>query len=151
MAERPCTHSELIAKVLALEVSLDAFKELMAERDRRYMQRAESQDKAVASALETSEKAIVKAEAATEKRFDSVNEFRGTLSDQANRLMPRAEYDVQHRALEQKVELNEGRIGDIQKDISRILARGSGIKEAWGFLTIGAGLVIAALAIYFRH
>lgn len=46
---------------------------------------------------------MIKAETATEKRFESVNEFRAQLADQSNTLMPRAEFTVQHKALDDKV------------------------------------------------
>ena len=151
MPDRPCTHSELIARVVALEAGFAAFKELMAERDERYKQRALSQDAAVEVALANSERAINKAEVSTEKRFDAVNEFRGTLADQATKLMPRAEYDVQHRALAEKVEINEGRITTMQREISGILAHGGGLRDAWGYLVAVIGLIIAALAIYFHN
>lgn len=44
-----------------------------------------------ASALASSKEAVTKAESATEKRFDSVNEFRATLTDQASRFVTRKE------------------------------------------------------------
>jgi anti-sigma-K factor RskA len=59
------------------------------EMDRRFAsmqlqmdQRFAASDKAVASALTAADLATSKAETAAEKRFDSVNEFRQTLSDQ---------------------------------------------------------------------
>ena len=73
--------------------------DLLDERDRRYAElRAadqeslklalNSQEKAVAAALAAADRAVSKADFATEKRFDAVNEFRATLSDQAAHLMP---------------------------------------------------------------
>lgn len=71
-------------------------------------QRFIDQDKAVQAALLATKEAIQKAETATEKRFDSVNEFRAQLADQSNTLMPRQEYSVQHKALEDRVtDLND--------------------------------------------
>jgi len=78
--------------------------------DRRF----DDQDKAVQTALTSAEKAVVaalaaakeavsKAEIANDKRFDSVNEFRAQLADQTANLMPRSEYQVQHKALEEKL------------------------------------------------
>lgn len=64
-----------------------------------------SQEKAVAAALAAAEKAVIKAETAADKRFDAVNEFRQTLTDQTNTFIPRAEYDAQHKALEDKVDV----------------------------------------------
>jgi hypothetical protein len=151
MVAKNCTHPELIARTVALETGLKALRQVLDERDTRYTQRANSQDSAVKNALETSEKAIIKAESATERRFEGVNEFRQTLADQAATLMPRAEYTVQHKALGDKVTVLENRMGLIQQEISGILARGGGMKEAWGYLAAVGGMVIAGLAIYFRH
>jgi hypothetical protein len=63
----------------------------------------EAADKAVQAALAASKEASAKAEEASDKRFASVNEFRGQLADQAATLIGRAEYAVQHKALEDKV------------------------------------------------
>ena len=60
-------------------------------------------DKAVQAALIAVERASDKAEEASNKRFDSVNEFRGQLSDQTATFISRAEYSVQHKALDEKL------------------------------------------------
>ncbi len=151
MATKSCTSSEVLARIVAIESGLKALRQVLDERDERYKQRAESQDLAVKSALETSEKAITKAEFATEKRFDSVNEFRATLADQASKLMPRAEFDVQHGAVLDRIRVNEERIGGIQSALSSIQARGTGVKDAWGYLVGIMGLILAAITVYFRH
>jgi hypothetical protein len=57
----------------------------------------------VGTAMAASDKAIGKADIAIEKRFDSVNEFRKSLDDMVNTLLPRSEYQVQHQALVEKV------------------------------------------------
>ncbi len=81
--------------------SLERFYE---ERDRRYEDRFKAQDEKTTLALTASKEAIGKAETATEKRFDAVNEFRGTLSDQAAHLLPRAEADVKFGNFDEKIE-----------------------------------------------
>ncbi len=129
---------------MALESNLAALRQVLDERDERYKQRASSQDKAVSSALETSEKAIIKAESATERRFEGVNEFRQTLADQAATLMPRAEYTVQHKALVDKVD-------SVEKRMNEITGRGGGLKDAWGYMIAIASLLLTAVVIYTRH
>ena len=154
MANKPCTHTELIARVVALETGLKAYKEMMEERDNRYQLRADAQDQSVKVAIVNADKAVAKAEASTEKRFESVNEFREQLADQATRLMPRSEYEVQHTALEEKVHLVERRVGTLEQTVTSILARGGGMESAWGYLVAGVGIVIgaiAALGAYLRH
>lgn len=66
-------------------------------------QRFTDQDKAVQAALLAAKEAVIKAETATEKRFEATNEFRQQLSDQTNTFLPRPEYNAQHKALEEKV------------------------------------------------
>lgn len=66
---------------------------LMDERDKRYEQRFQSQ-----------QAAITKAEVATEKRFESVNEFRRAMSDRDIIYMPRAEASAQYASLAEKMD-----------------------------------------------
>ncbi len=151
MVGKPCSNGELTTRVVALEAAFDSFKDLMTERDLRYSQRAAAQDNAVSSALETSEKAIVKAESATEKRFDSVNEFRATLADQATKLLPRAEFDVQHAALTDRVQLNENRFGTLQKDLSSIHAHSVGMRETLSYMVAAASAIVALVVWLIHH
>jgi hypothetical protein len=65
--------------------------------------RFNDQEKAVNAALQAAERAVTKAEIASEKRFDSVNEFRAALSDSARLLMPRAEAEQRMGAIEKLV------------------------------------------------
>ena len=55
-----------------------------------------AQEKATAAALAAAKEAVAKAEVASDKRFESVNEFRGQLKDQATTFMPRTEYISDH-------------------------------------------------------
>ncbi len=151
VVKAPITCADLSARIVALEANLTALRQVLDERDARYAQRAASQDKAVSSALETSEKAIIKAESATERRFEGVNEFRQTLADQATTLMPRAEYTVQHDALRALVAAIEKRVNDIQSNQMSLLARGGGIKETWGYVIAAIGLMIALLVGYLKR
>jgi len=66
-------------------------KELLAAADRRYEQRFDAQEKAVQAALNAAKDAVNKAEQASEKRLDSVNEFRAQLRDQAGTFVTRSE------------------------------------------------------------
>jgi hypothetical protein len=56
----------------------------------------------VALALAASDKAVTKAEIATEKRFESVNEFRQTLSDQTKTFLARTEFMAELKAIEER-------------------------------------------------
>lgn len=77
---------------------------LMDERDRRYEDRFTATDEKTGLALTSSKEAVTKAEIATEKRFDSVNEFRNTLKDQAATLLSRGEAEARFKGQDEKLE-----------------------------------------------
>lgn len=82
------------------------------------------QDKAVQAALLAAKEAVLKAETASEKRFESVNEFRGQLADQTATLLPRSEYDSNHKALEDKID-------GLTDRMNRNDGKSSGISATW--------------------
>lgn len=55
-------------------------------------------------ALVAADRAVAKAEAAAEKRFESVNEFRNVLSNQSATLITRTESDAQMQAMSEKID-----------------------------------------------
>jgi hypothetical protein len=90
------------------------WEERLQEKDNRDQQRFDAQQKAVTDAMLSAEKAVQsaltaantavgKAEIANEKRLDSVNEFRQTLTDQASTLMPRGETQVALGSITEKI------------------------------------------------
>lgn len=91
----------------------------------------DQRDKQIALALSAAEKAVTKAEAATEKRFDSVNEFRQTLTDQ-NKTFASAE-----------------RVDGIMQRLDKIEGRAGGMSDGWRWILLGLGIIIAA-ATYFK-
>lgn len=107
---------------------------LLVEMDRRFDAAMAAQDKAVQIAMVASEKAVVKAETAAERRFESVNEFRGQLADQAATFMPRAEAEQRLSALGEKI--------DDLKGSSK-----AGASALWGWIASGAVLVVAIVAL----
>ena len=112
----PIVHPELSIREITAKV--DGLKELMDERDRRYEDRFTAMDEKTSLALTASEKAVVKAETATEKRFDSVNEFRKTLSDQATSFMPRGESSAQLESIHKEIEEAKTKINELEKSRS---------------------------------
>jgi len=105
----------LLSKIQAVEEKLKDHKVLL---DERYKTQSESlstaflaADKAVQAALTSAEKAVAKAEGSADKRFDGVNEFRRTLSDQAKEFaerskdfMSRTEADAKITAIVEKAD-----------------------------------------------
>jgi len=82
-------------------------------------------------ALSAADKAVTKAEAATEKRFDAVNEFRGAMDDQAKMMVSRAEYTVQHDAM-------SARVAEMGTSLTTITSGAAGKTEGIG----GIGIII---------
>ncbi len=80
-----------------------------------------SAERAVQTAREAQDRATQKAEIATEKRFESVNEFRAQLTDQAATFMSRSESDARRAdynsriaALAEKLEAETSRIAEVE-------------------------------------
>jgi hypothetical protein len=103
------------------------------EFDLRYQQRFDAQqqalsaalvagEKAVNAALISAERAVAKAESAAEKRFESVDEFRQTLTDQAQTFLTRVEGEARFESATEKVQSNSGQISKIELELRTTLA-----------------------------
>src|SRR4026207_456854 len=82
------------------------------------------------------ERAVTEAELATEKRFESVNEFRGTLDNQQRTLIPRSEVTVLIEGVNEK-------IANLTKIVDAMQAERAGIKGGWGYAVGVVGLLLA--------
>lgn len=100
-------------------------------------------EKAVLARLAATENAITKADNANEKRFASVNEFRGTLTDLTATFIPRVEADAKFSALTDKWDQASAKIDKSE-------GRGSGFTTGWAVL-VGAITVGLALYAALRH
>jgi hypothetical protein len=132
---------------------------LVDERDRRYQQRFDGQDravqaalaaqeKAVAAALSAAERAVLKAEAAAERRFESQNEFRGQLADQAARQLPRAEAAVEFTNLRERLDELQKRIEAITVTQASVGGVAVGGKDAFARLVSVVGLIGVLISIF---
>jgi hypothetical protein len=142
-----------------LESLNDKFKLAMEEAEKRNGQRFEAQQEAVATAMVAQEKAVIaamaaaekavaKAEVAAEKRFESVNEFRQTLTDQTNSFITRHEYAAQHQAIVDKAVT-------LEQQIVEIRGKSEGKSDLWGVITGVVAMVISiatfGLILLTRH
>jgi len=105
-----------------------------------------AQKEAVSAALASVQRESEKTERAAEKRFEGLNEFRGSMQDQQSRLMPRAEAEVGMGALREK-------IAELNSRMDRGDGRGAGLNAGWGYLAGAVGLLagIAGLAARFMN
>lgn len=113
--------------------TVEHLKEIMDERDRLYEERFLANDRRSVERFErmthetglrfeAADKALLKVDTATEKRFDSVNEFRLQLKDQAATLISREEANTRLHALEEKIEdLKKTGIQKNQFDLRTVL------------------------------
>lgn len=130
-------------EIAELRANLKSLREIVDERDRRYEDRFKATDDRTGLALTSSEKAVQKAEIATEKRFDSVNEFRGQLKDQAATLLPRSEADVKFNGFTKEIE-------ELKKSMLTSQGRTSGFNASWGIAVSVALLAIALIGLILR-
>lgn len=86
------------------------------------MQLARTEDQRnVATALSNQEKAVTKAETAAEKRFESVNEFRAQLTDQAATFVSRLEADARRAESDARIAALADKFGsETQRNSQRI-------------------------------
>jgi len=154
-----------VRQALTNEMTVRELFAILNEREKASNQRFDGQEKAVANALSALEKstanalaaldknnavaltaakeAVTKAEVAAEKRFDSVNEFRGQLKDQQNTLASKAEVDTRFRFIEDK-------INSIEARLNRTTGGFDAANWIWLALMAIAGVVIVG-AQFFRN
>jgi len=100
---------------------------MLAERDKRYEQRFQEQ-----------ERALSKADEAIRSKFAGVNELRGALDDAATRLMPRAESNARYDSLVTRFDEHTKRLDVMQHRLD--------LRE--GESTGSAGTVANSLAVW---
>ena len=138
--------------------TVDTLRVLMNERDLRYDQRFQAQEKAlqdnfiaaekaISIAMASSDRAVTKAEVAAEKRFDGLNELRGAMSDQASRLMPRAETELAFASLREKVDAALTRVNTIESSKHGATDNTKMILAALGSALAVAGLFLALRSV----
>lgn len=130
------------------------FESILTEKEKRVEQRfadtktavdaaLTAADRAVAAALAAQKEAVIKAENASEKRFESINEFRSTLRDQQNTFTARTEYTVAHAGLIDKIDT-------INSRLDKIDGTGIGRKDFWGYAIAGISIAITVALFILR-
>lgn len=130
-------HEETMMFLDSLKALLDA---RLAEIDRRYEQRFSAQEAAVLAALVSANAATNKAEAATDRRFESVNEFRQALTDQTATFITRAEAEA-------RIGANAEKIADLFDRVNLMGGRQAGSTDTRSFLIASVGVLIGLAAV----
>jgi phosphopantetheinyl transferase (holo-ACP synthase) len=135
---------ETAMRVTGVEAALGAFKDQMAETLVSQKEQVQSalvaQKEMTYAAMTAAKEAVLKAEIASDKRFDGVNEFRETLADQQRNLMPRAEVDVIVRGFAEKIASN-------QAEMLELRASRNGTKAGYGLAVGIVGFVLTLLLL----
>lgn len=140
---KACSSPDLLARIVAVEAAQNSLKDLLSERDRRYQDRADAQDDAVAVAMASADRATAKAETATERRLEGLNELRSMAEDQARNYARSDEMKIINDA-------STKRLDELTLLVRQQLAHGGGVKETIGYVVGVAGLLIAAITGYFH-
>ena len=115
----------------------------LSEMDKRHAAQLEAIREQTKAAFASSEKAILKAEAASERRFESVNEFRAALSDQGRLMMPRIETETLLNVVNEKIE-------DLRKQMDVKTGSKRGGDAMLGYAIGVCGVITAIIAIGFH-
>jgi hypothetical protein len=108
-----------------LEAFMAHIRELLVQMDLSYQQRFDAQEKAMEAALTAADRAVLKAEAASERRFESVNELRSVLTAQSATLATKADVEAATKALTDKIDGQSG----VARLLDRYMSRDSGRNE----------------------
>jgi hypothetical protein len=127
----------------------DHTKEMQQASDKRNSEAIQFVKESAALALTSAREANLKSEMQSDKRFESVNEFRKTLSDQTNTFIPRKEFDQAVAGLTDKLESNTkllvSRIDLISNRVVEANAAQSGSSSVWVMLGVVCGLIFSAV------
>jgi hypothetical protein len=131
---------KMVDRVTSLAERVDGLDRLTDAKFITFRTLIDSQAEKVALALAASDKAVQKAEVANEKRFDSVNEFRAQLTDQAATFMPRHEAEARWNGLAEKID-------DLKERLGATVGRSAGLAAGWGYMVASVGLAAAVVGI----
>lgn len=98
--------------------------------------------------------AVDRALVETNHRFESVNEFRGQLTDNAATFVTRNEAQLQYNELSKRIDSNSDKTNQVSSRLDRIEGSGSGLKQGWGYLVGGIGalaVIITAVIELINH
>lgn len=102
--------------------------------DRLYDERKAAAQDAITAALASVKEAMTKAETANERRFESVNEFRQTLTDQAATFATRDQFDM----LRTEKDMRSGSSTSTKEMVAYIIGASGIVVGIVTFITRGA-------------
>jgi hypothetical protein len=154
------TSPPIPASAWTVETSQQHLLDIIAGNDKRYEQQFADEKEAVNAALLSAQQAVTKAEMAAEKRFESVNEFRGQMNDQSKTFMPRGEADGAIKSLNERVSgfmpraevdgqikaLND-KVLDLASRVNVEQGQSAGSSATWAYILLALGGLGAVFGI----
>jgi hypothetical protein len=122
----------------------DYVEAMLAQMDTRNEQRFVAQEKAIAAALASSDKANATSEANAEKWRQSANEWRGAMSDRDRQLPSRREVETAMTGLGDRLRVVEQRVDKTQDHSA---GKSAGVGLIVGAVLGAVGLISAVVAI----
>lgn len=143
-ADRAVLKAEAAASREYLEAQIESLSKVtsanMASQKEAITAALTAAKEALIAALAASERAITKAEEANEKRFESVNEFRATLSDQQAGFATKAEVGFRFAAIEDKLQT-------ALTTLSESRGKSQGANWLWGVFVAAGGIVLTVISV----
>lgn len=133
-----------------IDTALEHMRSLLVEKDLRDEQRFRAQQAAVQAELAGLARAVDKAEVATEKRFEGVNEFRSQLADQARDFMPRREAEQAIEAVRSLISVEHERGNALDRKQGEIAAGHVGGDKVLAYVLAAVGVLIGIAGIVAR-
>lgn len=122
-------------------------------QERRFNERIESLTKSIELSLHAAEKAILKAENATERRLEGLNELRAVTEDRAKEFIPRAVAEALTQRLGERIdalaERYAERIDELQSRLDRLEGTRTGLSTGWQVLLAAiGGIGVITMIVY---
>lgn len=136
----------------ATDVSLREYLcALLDEAEKRENERFRHMKETVEAAFASAQTAITKADIATEKRFEGVNEFRAALSDQAAQFITRDSMNSLADKLNAQIERNREDIDGLSKRLDLREGQSAGSRLTGGYVvtvaTLGIGVIVMLVVL----
>lgn len=109
------------------ELLLQHLKAIIEANDLRYQERFSAQEKAIAAALNSQEKAVRTSEINSDKWRANANEWRAAMTDRDRNFVSSAEFKL----IKERMDLHEG--------------EGTGMKNMWGIIVAGIAIMISVV------
>jgi len=123
---------------------------MLSEADRRNDQRFTDMQTALQAALAAVREETSKAERAADRRFESINEFRGLVNDLVAGKVDKTEFTLSVASILDRMEDVKERVSRNETRMTRSEGKGAGKDALWGYIVGAVGVLAALVTIVLR-